>query len=660
MSLRSRFAAVATAIVLLAGSAVLISVSPANASVLELTVTSAADTAGTCPSASNCTLRQALTQMSSGYPDEIYDASITIAPGIGTIALTGTLNYDGGLNFSKNLTIDGNGVAIVGNSTFQLLGSGTLGATDIREISFTNGNSADVGGAIFAGGTFSIHDATFSNNVSVQNGGAVHSAGPLNLSNVTFERNSSALGGAVFASGSLTVTDSLFEDNLAQSSAGAVAAGGNASFANTEFLINTVTSSQGDGGAVTLFGNSGTSTIQDSVFTANSGAGGGGAITSNHALTVSRTSFTQNSAFNGTGGAVNSDGPVSVSDSSFSENLADIAGALSGTNLTINDSDFSENVAQVDIAAVYGNAVSINRSSFDGNSAARDFGAVNSTGLLTVAQSSFTNNVAGRQIAVAQSNGAVSFVNTTIVGNSSQGPLILGFGNVQLKYSTVTENVVTTNQNSLVIFSGGVISLFGNVLTNSSPNVEICSGATSSSGYNYANDTSCGLTAIGDNENLANNPLLGALGDHGGSTLTRLPLVGSPLIGAIPNGSCQTGGAPSVDQRGFARPNVPSGPCDIGAVQLTPQLNAILSGRTLTISITEFTSAATITLQSGSILLGTIAPDTTGSGTATYELECSVPPGSQNVTASANGGQTATAAIDLEACTPEAIPIFAG
>lgn len=660
MSLRSRFAAVATAIALLAGSTVLISASPANASALELTVTSAADTAGTCPSASNCTLRQALTQMSSGYPDEIYDASITIAPEIGTIALTSTLSYDGGLNYAMNLTINGNGVTIAGDGSFQLFSTVTTGATEIHNATFTDGNSPDVGGAIFAGGALSIHDATFLDNVSVQQGGAVHSVGSVNLSNVTFERNSSAAGGAVFASGAITAVDSLFEDNIAQSSGAAIAAGGVASFTNTEFSINTVTSSQGDGGAVTLFGNSGTSTIQDSVFTANSGPGGGGAIRCSHALTVSRVSFTQNSAFNGTGGAIESDGNVTISETSFVQNLADIAGAVSGTTVTVSDSAFVENDAQIDIGAIYGNVITINRSSFDGNSAARDFGTVNSTGLLTVAQSSFTNNVAGRQIAVAQSNGAVSFVNTTIVGNSSQGPLVLGFGNVQLKYSTVTENVVTTNQNSLVIFSGGVISLFGNVLTNSSPNVEICSGATSSSGYNYANDTSCGLTAIGDNQNVSNDPMLGALGDHGGYTLTQLPLVGSPLIGAIPNSSCQTGGAPSFDQRGFARPNIPSGPCDIGAVQLTPQLNAILSGRTLTISITEFTSAATITLQSGSILLGTITVDATGSGTATYDLECSVPAGSQTVTASATGGQSATAAFDLEACTPEVIPVFAG
>jgi len=60
--------------------------------------------------------------------------------------------------------------------------------------------------------------------------------------------------------------------------------------------------------------------------------------------------------------------------------------------------------------------------------------------------------------------------------------------------------------------------------------------------------------------------------DNGGTTQTRLPQPGSPLIDAIPNASCQTGGASGIttDQRGLPRPGAGSPACDIGAVEVQP------------------------------------------------------------------------------------------
>jgi len=99
----------------------------------------------------------------------------------------------------------------------------------------------------------------------------------------------------------------------------------------------------------------------------------------------------------------------------------------------------------------------------------------------------------------------------------------------------------------------------------------LAAGTIVSSGYNYANDTSCNLSATGDRESTSNDPLLGPLGDNGGPTLTQLPQTGSSLIDAIPNEACQT--APlatgiTTDQRGFARPEQTGGACDIGAVEV--------------------------------------------------------------------------------------------
>jgi hypothetical protein len=63
---------------------------------------------------------------------------------------------------------------------------------------------------------------------------------------------------------------------------------------------------------------------------------------------------------------------------------------------------------------------------------------------------------------------------------------------------------------------------------------------------------------LGSNNLIGGNPLLAALGDYGGPTLTYALLPGSPAIGAG-----TTAGAPATDQRGKPR----SGHVDIGAFQ---------------------------------------------------------------------------------------------
>ncbi|GAB5519167.1 MAG: hypothetical protein RhofKO_14180 [Rhodothermales bacterium] len=86
-----------------------------------------------------------------------------------------------------------------------------------------------------------------------------------------------------------------------------------------------------------------------------------------------------------------------------------------------------------------------------------------------------------------------------------------------------------------------------------------------------------------DGNNLSTDPLLGALADNGGPTLTRLPATGSPVTDA---GTCA---GQTTDQRGETRPvndaataNADDG-CDIGAVELQ-------SGSELPVELTAFTA----------------------------------------------------------------------
>jgi hypothetical protein len=130
---------------------------------------------------------------------------------------------------------------------------------------------------------------------------------------------------------------------------------------------------------------------------------------------------------------------------------------------------------------------------------------------------------------------------------------------VTLVYATLTGN---TDAN----LDASSWQSFGSVLAQpqGGPN---CTAAATSNGYNFSDDASCGFTGTGDTQN-GGDPLLGSLASNGGATQTRLPQAGSPLLDAIPSGSCQADGAAGVttDQRGVTRPQGTG--CDIGAVEV--------------------------------------------------------------------------------------------
>ena len=98
----------------------------------------------------------------------------------------------------------------------------------------------------------------------------------------------------------------------------------------------------------------------------------------------------------------------------------------------------------------------------------------------------------------------------------------------------------------------------------------------------------------------------------------------------------------------------------MGAVQLTPQSSAIVSGSTVTVTVAEFTSLVTVTLHSDPIVLGTIAVDATGSGTGTFDLPCAAGLGDHTIISTAAGGQSSTAPITVGSCLAEVVPVFAG
>jgi hypothetical protein len=141
---------------------------------------------------------------------------------------------------------------------------------------------------------------------------------------------------------------------------------------------------------------------------------------------------------------------------------------------------------------------------------------------------------------------------------------------VSLVYATVVANTAPTGAN-IEILAFDSLTSFGSAVALPQGGGANCGfeppPVTTSNGFNFSDDASCGFTAGTDQQN-AGDPGLGALADNGGPTQTRLPLPGSPLIDAIPVASCQADGASGIttDQRGVTRPQGPG--CDIGAVEV--------------------------------------------------------------------------------------------
>jgi photosystem II stability/assembly factor-like uncharacterized protein len=208
-------------------------------------------------------------------------------------------------------------------------------------------------------------------------------------------------------------------------------------------------------------------------------------------------------------------------------------------------------------------------------------------GSLTIIDSTIANNTAtggasGGDVTggIDDEGGTFDMNNSTLSSNTASipsgaigsGGLLMNGGDGALVYDTLTQNSGggggEPSANLLaqwpLTVSDSVIAL----ANGDGPNCWLSPGITSG-GYNFSDDSSCDLTATTDRQG-AGDPRLGPLRDNGGPGPTELPFLGSPLIAAIPIGSCATGVA--NDERGVARPQ--GGGCDIGAVEANyPQLS---------------------------------------------------------------------------------------
>jgi len=187
---------------------------------------------------------------------------------------------------------------------------------------------------------------------------------------------------------------------------------------------------------------------------------------------------------------------------------------------------------------------------------------VEALGAITLVRTTVANNA--RYGIDTNDAGDATLTNSTVVNNATESSFVgINASNVVLKHSTVVGNGTTLNDHN--ILAVGDITSFGSVIAGQGHG-HSCSfgGSVHTQGYNFSDDTSCDFTGTGDSQSVSNAALLGALANNGGASETRAPQTGSPLIDAIPTGSCAAG--ITTDQRGVTRPQGDG--CDIGAVEI--------------------------------------------------------------------------------------------
>ena len=175
----------------------------------------------------------------------------------------------------------------------------------------------------------------------------------------------------------------------------------------TEVTISGMTISNGNtlelddsrGGGISNLDN-GTLTISDSIVSGNT-AEDDGAIRNLGTLEVSNSTLSGNTSNGTAGGIYNDNGATAtVSDSTFSGNSAPDGGGIfnSGGTLDVTNSTFSDNRSTVDYGGAFANGsfstATVSDSTFSGNSAATEGGAIRNDGTLEVTNSTFSNNSA--------------------------------------------------------------------------------------------------------------------------------------------------------------------------------------------------------------------------------------------------------------------------
>jgi hypothetical protein len=359
---------------------------------------------------------------------------------------------------------------------------------------------------------------------------------------------------------------------------------------------------------------------------------GGGIYNSGELLITNGTIVSNNRAVfgegGGRGGGIYNDSTGQlwvVNGAAVSNNTATIAGGgiYNGNFLDLQLATIAANTASSGggLYDITGD-VTINLSSFDGNTAPNDYGGgailtengtmyisytsfsnnqgyeggairagIEGNPMLVISSSTFSGNIASGEFssgggAILLLGGGAMIYNSTFSGNStttSGGGIFVRFGSLTLLSDTITNNTADSDNSGdgdgggLFLDSNsdmGNTILAGNTdLSGGGPDCASAQGTLNSLDYNLiGNTTGCTIGGNTANNITGANPLLGALQNNGGPTSTHLPQAGSPAIDAGDNAACAATPINNLDQRGEPRPIDGDGNgtavCDIGSVEV--------------------------------------------------------------------------------------------
>jgi hypothetical protein len=475
---------------------------------------------------------------------------------------TGTALTLDDATISGNSAENGGGVAIINAASAAISDGATI-----------SGNIANAdGGGIAVMGTLTITGSTITGNSAGQLGGGIvtnSSSSTVTLSQGTLSNNTAQVGGALFSNSPVVIDDSTLIGNVAQ---GAAAQGGSWIW-----------------GGFTRYGVGG----------GGGGAGLGAAIYNESILTLSNSTLVGNRAVGGQGGRVDTPG-VSIGGAG--------GGLQGGAGGNASDGAAGQ-------SASGGGGGGSGAPPYNGGAGGFGGGGGGSGGLTEGLLHSYTatgQGGAGGQYAGAggseqQStdptlgqitypggggggagiggalfeNGQATLLNDTIVDNGASG----GQGGLAINASApgglaASGAPGTGVGGGIYVYAGSVTSqntvLAGNT-ANQDPDV---SGTFTSNGHNFVGNVGSASGFVnqtnGDQVGGAPHldlkdptktdyypvidPKLGPLQNNGGTTLTEMPLAGSPLIDAGSNS-----GVSATDQRGDKR--IVGGTVDIGAVE---------------------------------------------------------------------------------------------
>lgn len=553
---------------------------------------------GVCADSSgNCSLRAAITEANALAGGD----TITLPAGTYTITLTGpseNANASGDFDLNSEITINGAGAA---NTIVQAAAS--RGVATERVFHLLTANAVNINNLTIRYGRTTA--GAFGAGVRVDVAAVIAT-----LNNVVVTENDSVTsGGGISVSGApnavLTLNNCIVSDNTAGGTGASTSVGagiqGNVTTAtinvnNSTIIRNSVSNTSASipvaGGGVLSLGTlniTGSTVENNTASSSGQNAFSGGVAVVNGTATITASTIRGNITriTGGTGSALvagvyNQNGTVSITNSLISENVV--------TNSVTPANAFHAGVRT--LATTFATTTNITNTIVMNNTANSEGGGVVniSAGTANSITNITSSTLSGNQATGATSLGGglenfntstglatVNVLNSTISGNSAAtgaGSFNSGANStINFNFSTITSNTAATLGGGTHQDSAGTTNLRNSIIgDNTAPIGPDISGTITSQDYNHVENTSGGTFSVLSGDVTGLDPDLGPLTNNGGTTLTHLPNVSSPVMNAIPTGTNGCGTTVTTSQNAVIRPQQTG--CEKGATERLAPLSA--------------------------------------------------------------------------------------